>query len=142
MALSYALTWALVFVPFAIRTLIMLNNANRIDILVAFFSPLQGLYNFLVYMSPKVRNVRSMKRSKLPWHQAIMKALLSRGEKDKTIGSRRQIFIFGHYSPVVWTAVRTTAFTSLLARRERNLFFEILFQIDDCLLSIMPVCFP
>ena len=86
MALSYALTWALVFVSVSVRTFIVTNK--RMDILARTLQPLQGLYSFLVYMSPKVRNARNRKRSKLPWHQAIMKALLSRGENDRTIRSR------------------------------------------------------
>ena len=89
MALGYSLTWALTYIPVALHTFVIKNN--KVDILVAFCSPLQGLYNFLVYMSPKVRNARIRKRSKLPWHQAIMKALLSRGEQDKTNRSRRRI---------------------------------------------------
>ena len=49
------------------------------------FLPLQGLYNLIVYMSPKVRHARNTKRGKLPWRQAIVKAWMSRGEKEMAI---------------------------------------------------------
>ena len=91
MAMSYSLTWALVFVPITLRTFVIDNN--RIDILVGICQPLQRLYSFLVYMSPKVRHARNTKRRKLPWCRAFMKAWMSRGEKDRTICSSRRQFM-------------------------------------------------
>jgi hypothetical protein len=57
-------------------------------ILTAFLNPLQGLFNFLVFMSPKVRNAKRpitcRGRKKLTWRQAFIKAYMSRGERRKT----------------------------------------------------------
>ena len=83
MAMSYSLTCALMWIPFYINQCVSDHKATRI--LHAIFQPLQGLYNLVVYMSPKVRNARNMKRGKLPWRQAITKAWMSKGEKDQTI---------------------------------------------------------
>jgi hypothetical protein len=47
---------------------------------------LQGLFNFLVFMSPKVRNAKRPIRGRknLTWRQAFIKAYTSRGERRKT----------------------------------------------------------
>ena len=65
MAMSYALTWALTWIPAYIMGVVVNNDVTRI--LLAIFYPLQGLYNLIVYMSPKVRHARNTKRGKLPW---------------------------------------------------------------------------
>ena len=83
MAMSYCLTWVLMWVPFYILRYAINNNTT--GILQAGLQPLQGLYTMIVYMSPKVRHARNTKRGKLPWRQAIAKAWLSRGEKDRAI---------------------------------------------------------
>ena len=95
MAMGYSLTWALTWAPFFVLMIgglannfaSVYNEVNRI--LPAFLLPLQGLYNFVVYMAPKVRHARIMRRGKLPWRQAIAKALMSRGEEDRAIVGRR-----------------------------------------------------
>ena len=76
MATSYSVSWALTWVPIYIGAIH----------LQAILLPLQGFYNFIVYMAPKVRNARITRRGKLPWRKAITKALMSRGEKDRTKG--------------------------------------------------------
>ena len=47
---------------------------------------LQGLFNFLVFMSPKVRNAKRPIRGRknLTWRQAFIKAYMSRGDRRKT----------------------------------------------------------
>ena len=84
MAMSYSLTWALMWIPFYMMLFVFrFNHFSRV--LSGIFQPLQGLYNLIVYMSPKVRNARNKKRAKLPWCQAITKAWMSKGEEDRAI---------------------------------------------------------
>ena len=47
--------------------------------------PLQGLFNFLVFMSPKVRSAKRSRRGEenLTWRQAFIKAYMSRGERRR-----------------------------------------------------------
>ena len=89
MAMSYSLTWALTWIPVYIFLFVISSNVTRV--MAAVLHPLQGLYTLIVYMSPKVRNARNTKRGKLPWFQAIAKAWMSKGEKDRAIVSRRYI---------------------------------------------------
>jgi hypothetical protein len=82
MATGYALAWAFVFVPITIDVFVLNSNL----LLNACLSPLQGLFNFLVFMSPKVRNAKRPIRGRknLTWRQAFIKAYTSRGERRKT----------------------------------------------------------
>ena len=89
MAMGYSLTWALSWIPFLVLFFVTANNTSVT--ITSITQPLQGLYNIVVYMPPKVRHARNTKRGKLPWYKAIAKAWMSRGEKDRTIGSRRQL---------------------------------------------------
>ena len=87
MAAGYALAWAFVFVPFMIAFFIHESRATAI--LNACLTPLQGLFNFLVFMSPKVRNAKRPIRGRknLSWHQqAFIKAYMSRGERRRRTG--------------------------------------------------------
>jgi hypothetical protein len=61
-------------------------NSNATLILNACLGPLQGLFNFLVFMSPKVRNAKRPIRGRrnLTWRQAFIKAYMSRGAKRRT----------------------------------------------------------
>jgi hypothetical protein len=83
MATSYALAWALVWIPFMIA--FFLNKSSyELYIFNACLTPLQGLFNFLVFMSPKVRNAKRSRRGEnLTWHQAFIKAYMSRGERRR-----------------------------------------------------------
>ena len=89
MAMGYSLTWALLWIPFLVLFFVTANNTSVT--ITSITQSLQGLYNIVVYMSPKVRHARNTKRGKLRWYKAIAKAWMSRGEKDRTIGSRRQL---------------------------------------------------
>jgi hypothetical protein len=86
-AAGYALAWAFAFVPFMLLYFLHQSYVTG-AILTAFLNPLQGLFNFLVFMSPKVRNAKRpitcRRRKKLTWRQAFIKAYMSRGERRKT----------------------------------------------------------
>ena len=87
MAMGYSLTIILICVPFYIIRNAIYNRAT--GILQVVLQPLQGVYTLIVYMSPKVRHTRNTRRGKLPWCQAIAKALMSRGEEDRAILGHR-----------------------------------------------------
>jgi hypothetical protein len=83
MAAGYALAWAFVWIPFMI--LYYFHESHATSILLACLNPLQGLFNFLVYMSPKVRSAKQPRRGdNLSWRQAFIKAYMSRGERRRT----------------------------------------------------------
>ena len=81
MAMSYSLAWSLIFVPYLIR---LLFKNEALYVLIPALSHLQGLFNLIVYMSPKVRNAKNSRRSKLTWFQAIGKAWTSKGLKRRS----------------------------------------------------------
>ena len=86
-AMSYSLSWVFIFIP------AMLNYAfvdNKIvGLACVLLTPLQGLFNLLVYMMPKVRSAKKNSRSAatLTWREAIRKAWLSKGGKRAVIRS-------------------------------------------------------
>jgi len=84
MAAGYALAWAFVFVPFMIAFFLL--NSNVTIIIRTGLTPLQGLFNFLVFMSPKVRSAKQPRRRGkiLSWRQAFIKAYMSRGDRRRT----------------------------------------------------------
>jgi len=90
MAAGYAFAWALVWMPFMI--VFFLQESYATLILLACLTPLQGLFNFLVFMSPKVRNVKRPRRGEnLNWCRASIKAYMSRGERmriERNLSSR------------------------------------------------------
>ena len=61
------------------------HESRATAILIACLSPRQGLFNCLVFMSPKVRNAKRLRRGEnLTWRQAFIKAYMSRGERRRT----------------------------------------------------------
>jgi hypothetical protein len=85
MATGYALAWAFVYIPFMIAY--FLRRSHATSILSCCLAPLQGLFNFLVYMSPKVRSAKQPRRGggeNVSWRQAFIKAYMSRGERRRT----------------------------------------------------------
>lgn len=81
MALGYAVAWAFVWVPFFIHLRLL---SFEIAIVSSIFVPLQGLYNFIVFMAPKVRYAKKARRGQqgeLSWSEAVFKAYMSRGER-------------------------------------------------------------
>jgi len=84
MALGYALAWGLVWIPYMILRFVWRSHAT--EKMIAITSPLQGFFNFLVFMSPKVRREKSRRRrgkQNLTWVQAFVKAYTSRGEERR-----------------------------------------------------------
>jgi hypothetical protein len=83
MAFGYAGSWLLVFFPFTISHFIIVEY--HLPHTVGFLTALQGFYNFLVFMAPKVRTTRMMamrrreKKKHLTWCHAFYKAYMSRG---------------------------------------------------------------
>jgi hypothetical protein len=108
MAFGYALAWALVIIPFMMIS--FLPGSIVMDQICACLYPLQGFFNFVVFMAPKVRIARkasistsrgSILRSsssgmvkKLTWWQAFLKAYTSRGEKRRTVSSLRSSSVY------------------------------------------------
>jgi hypothetical protein len=45
------------------------------------FQCLQGLYNFFVYISPKVKSAKRSRRENITWCQAFKKAWMSKGDR-------------------------------------------------------------
>ena len=87
MAAGYALAWAFVCIPFMINFFVHESYATLIlhVCLRLCLTPLQGLFNFLVFMSPKVRSAKQPRRGEnLTWRQAFIKAYMSRGERRRT----------------------------------------------------------
>ena len=82
MAAGYAFAWAFVQIPFIFY--FFLHESYAKAILNACLTPLQGLFNFLVFMSPKVRSAKRPRRGeKMTWCQAFIKAYMSRGERKR-----------------------------------------------------------
>jgi hypothetical protein len=82
MATAYALAWSFVFIPYVMDTLLRKYFAG--EILFACLTPLQGFFNLLVFMSPKVRNCKKYERKEVNWFQAFCIEYRSRGVKDSS----------------------------------------------------------
>ena len=83
MAMSYSLSWVLIFVPLILNTTRSLPPYSSTKDFIASTSliPLQGLFNLIVYMMPKMRSAKNnTRRSNLTCFQAIRKAWMSKGE--------------------------------------------------------------
>ena len=85
-AAGYAFAWAFVQIPFIIY--FFFHESHATLILHSCLNPLQGLFNLLVFMSPKVRNAKRPRRGRenLTWRQSFIKAYMSRGERRRTGG--------------------------------------------------------
>ena len=102
MAFGYAGAWLLVWSPYFIYVVVLLVNTrsappDTLAILTNSTIPLQGFFNFLVFMAPKVRTTRTlaMRRGRsirynnnqnqqqhhLAWCQAFYKAYMFRGRR-------------------------------------------------------------
>ena len=87
MAMGYALTWTLTWVPMLIYLCV---PCHFTCFLVSGISPLQGFFNIIVYMAPKVRHAKNSKRQEITWPQAIWKLWTSKGNRPVTRGLNRQ----------------------------------------------------
>ncbi len=85
MASGFTAAWALVMIPFFIIYSVPLRSFHT-AIVVNALVPLQGLFNFIVFIFPKVRDVRKPRRGQqehLSWYKAIIKAYMSRGTRRR-----------------------------------------------------------
>ena len=99
MAFGYTGAWLMVYTPYYVNVAFLLVTKSYQDNLVHLVAstiPLQGFFNFLVFMAPKVRNARKMtmrrgrisdndnnrNQQHLPWCQAFYKAYMSIGRLE------------------------------------------------------------
>jgi len=83
-AMSYSMAYFLTYLfPFvtSVQYLAGYQSSSTLRLLVGVFLPLQGFFNFLVFMFPRVMNARRTK--KLSWRQSFMTAIKSRGANKK-----------------------------------------------------------
>uniref|UniRef100_A0A7R9VVI7 G-protein coupled receptors family 1 profile domain-containing protein n=1 Tax=Pseudictyota dubia TaxID=2749911 RepID=A0A7R9VVI7_9STRA len=83
-ALSYSIAYLLTYV-FFLTTYIMFATKVTIPfgltICREISMPLQGFYNFLVFMHPRVMGAKRSKKQNLSWYHAFIKALCSKGDE-------------------------------------------------------------
>ena len=80
-ASGYVVGWALVWVP---GLLLYFLPIFRIKIIASLVTPMQGLINLIVFMSPKLRVAarRGQRRGDLvSWTKVVSQAFMSRGER-------------------------------------------------------------
>ncbi len=85
-ASGFVAAWALVWIPGLIFAFFPSFEAS---IIASLFPPLQGLFNFIVFMSPKARAAKKLSRrtgqqkeeGELSWCKAIIKSYMSRGKR-------------------------------------------------------------
>jgi hypothetical protein len=95
MAFGYAGAWLLVWTPYFVA--IIIYGTDKVWILATSMTPLQGFFNLVVFMAPKVRTTRKMamrgtrtdssnnnnQNQHLTWRQAFYKAYMDRGRRVK-----------------------------------------------------------
>jgi hypothetical protein len=88
-AFAYTVAWVASWILVLVMTFMQLGE-ETIDetpfvvvLLVSITNPLQGFFNFLVFLCPKVRRAKKLARGELSWCQATVKILMSRGETFK-----------------------------------------------------------
>jgi hypothetical protein len=99
MAFGYAGAWLIVWTPnfFGFVSMLVQKSvditvvSHTVRIAVAFMTPMQGFFNFIVFMAPKVRTTRTMamrqgaensnQNQLLTWCQAFHKVYISRGRR-------------------------------------------------------------
>lgn len=125
-AAGFVGAWALAYLPYIITRI---NTKNVwMYIVVSMIFPLQGLFNFVVYMSPKVRGAKKRSRrmrapsgeglrnedSEVSWYRAFVKAYMSRGERRRSsLIARRSS---AQYSRSHSSASRKSMFQSVLKK--------------------------
>jgi len=97
MAFGYAAAYLIVTSSYfvAILSIIILKSVtDTVNLLVLSLAPLQGFFNFIVFMAPKVRTARmtatrgergNQDQQHTKWLQAFCKAYVSRGPPRKTL---------------------------------------------------------
>lgn len=86
-ALAHAMAWFgawLIYVVTFVWKIVPGSDVPRpLYTLQGFLNPLQGLFNFCIYMYPKVMKAKRSKKDNLTWWQACIRSLTSRGNKRK-----------------------------------------------------------
>jgi hypothetical protein len=161
MAFGYAGAWFLVWTPFFIRTvvLIVLNSVPDALLVLSFcITPLQGFFNFVVFMAPKVRTARMMsmrqgrkdsvnnnsnQNQHLTWCQALSKAYMSRGRLEgknsrnnnlSSLGRRSTIRVAVEKVQLLFARMKSFT-TSLIPRRIPSPPDEQVVDTNECLLE-------
>ena len=81
--LSYTLAFIFTYlfpIIISVRTLIGLESGSVLSILARIFFPLQGFFNFIVFIQPKILFAKKSSRENITWYRAFVKALKSRGQ--------------------------------------------------------------
>ena len=99
MAIAYAASWLLVYGTYSL--LRYKYSSGPLFYFWLHMHPLQGFFNFLVFMGPKVRDTRKLSRVRrretdLTWSQAFLKVYMSRGPArptDRTLTRSRKTSI-------------------------------------------------
>eukprot|EP00553_Chaetoceros_curvisetus_P015070 CAMPEP_0204646878 /NCGR_PEP_ID=MMETSP0718-20130828/5220_1 /ASSEMBLY_ACC=CAM_ASM_000674 /TAXON_ID=230516 /ORGANISM="Chaetoceros curvisetus" /LENGTH=389 /DNA_ID=CAMNT_0051669267 /DNA_START=225 /DNA_END=1394 /DNA_ORIENTATION=+ len=85
-AVAYSSAWLLSYGFWILGMIWKLVDGSWPDVLIYLtniFIPLQGLFNLIIYILPKVVAAKTSKRDKISWCQAIYRALRSRGNGGK-----------------------------------------------------------
>lgn len=85
-ALSYSLAFFLTYlfpIIISVRTLSGLESGPVLSTLARILFPLQGFFNFIVFIHPKVIFAKESGRTGISWYRAFMRAIQSRGRKRK-----------------------------------------------------------
>jgi hypothetical protein len=80
-ALSYSLAFFLTYlfpIVISLRTVFGLKSGHVLSILVRLLFPLQGFFNFIVFINPKVVNAKRSNRDGISWYRAFIIAVQSR----------------------------------------------------------------
>lgn len=77
-SIAYFLAWSFVIIHISL-ILAGIEWPTSLSYLTSIFNPLQGYYNFVIFIYPKVLTAKRSKRDNLTWCQAFAKAFRSRG---------------------------------------------------------------
>ena len=92
-ALSYSLAFFFTYlfpIIISIHTLIGLESGPVLSILARVFFPLQGFFNFVVFIHPKVVHVKKSSREGITWYRAFVKSIQSRGQPRRQVRIKSQ----------------------------------------------------
>ena len=120
-AVSYGMAYVLCYglmtflIIFRLTGVILkVETSNSLYLAHAILSPLQGFFNFLIFLHPKVLNHKRKRKLNLSWTGAIMKALKSRGSKPKHgMNSATKTTSKGLRSSKMSTGLRASMTTSI-----------------------------
>ena len=90
-ALAYSIAYLVTYLALTIIYLVSLagNEASpAMFLLESIFGPLQGFFNFTVFIYPKVISAKRSKKENHSWYQAFIKALTSRGGGKRKRGAK------------------------------------------------------